>query len=238
MSGPVLSANGIVAGYGAAEQILKGTSITVQPGEIVSIIGPNGAGKSTLLKTIAGLVAARDGEIRLNGTDLTRQNALGRARAGIGFVPQERNVFGAMTVAENLDISGFQEPAKVRERAEALYARYPMLAQKRKALARTLSGGQRQILAMAMGLMNAPSLLLLLEPPAGLSPKAAEELFTAIVALNAGGLPILMVEQHALEALEISTRGYVLVAGRNSREGKGPALAADPEIRRLFLGGE
>ena len=238
MSGPVLSANGIVAGYGAAEQILKGTSITVQPGEIVSIIGPNGAGKSTLLKTIAGLVAARDGEIRLNGTDLTRQNALGRARAGIGFVPQERNVFGAMTVAENLDISGFQEPAKVRERAEALYARYPMLAQKRKALARTLSGGQRQILAMAMGLMNAPSLLLLDEPTAGLSPKAAEELFTAIVALNAGGLPILMVEQHALEALEISTRGYVLVAGRNSREGKGPALAADPEIRRLFLGGE
>lgn len=238
MSGPVLSANGIVAGYGAAEQILKGTSITVQPGEIVSIIGPNGAGKSTLLKTIAGLVAARDGEIRLNGTDVTRQNALGRARAGIGFVPQERNVFGAMTVAENLDISGFQEPAKVRERAEALYARYPMLAQKRKALARTLSGGQRQILAMAMGLMNAPSLLLLDEPTAGLSPKAAEELFTAIVALNAGGLPILMVEQHALEALEISTRGYVLVAGRNSREGKGPALAADPEIRRLFLGGE
>uniref|UniRef100_A0A9E7ZWI9 ABC transporter ATP-binding protein n=1 Tax=Bosea sp. NBC_00436 TaxID=2969620 RepID=A0A9E7ZWI9_9HYPH len=235
--GELLAVDGVVAGYGAAEQILKGTSLKVAPGEIVSIIGPNGAGKSTLLKTIAGLVQARDGTIRLKGGDVTRENALGRAKAGIGFVPQERNVFGAMTVAENLEISGFQEPAKVRERAEEMYARYPMLAEKRKALARTLSGGQRQILAMAMGLMNAPALLLLDEPTAGLSPKAADELFDAIVVLNKGGLPILMVEQHALEALQISTRGYVLVSGRNSREGAGPALATDPEIRRLFLGG-
>lgn len=233
----LLAVDGIVAGYGAAEQILKGTSLTVAPGEIVSIIGPNGAGKSTLLKTIAGLVQARDGTIRLKGGDVTRENALGRAKAGIGFVPQERNVFGAMTVAENLEISGFQEPNKVGERSEQMYARYPMLAEKRKALARTLSGGQRQILAMAMGLMNAPALLLLDEPTAGLSPKAADELFDAIVSLNKGGLPILMVEQHALEALQISTRGYVLVSGRNSREGAGPALATDPEIRRLFLGG-
>ncbi|WP_244492849.1 ABC transporter ATP-binding protein [Bosea sp. Root670] len=235
--GELLVVDGVVAGYGAAEQILKGTSLTVAPGEIVSIIGPNGAGKSTLLKTIAGLVQARDGTIRLKGDDVTRENALGRAKAGIGFVPQERNVFGAMTVAENLEISGFQEPGQVGARAEELYARYPMLAKKRKALARTLSGGQRQILAMAMGLMNAPALLLLDEPTAGLSPKAADELFDAIVALNKGGLPILMVEQHALEALQISTRGYVLVSGRNSREGAGPALATDPEIRRLFLGG-
>ncbi len=235
--GELLAVDGVVAGYGAAEQILKGTSLTVAPGEIVSIIGPNGAGKSTLLKTIAGLVQARDGTIRLKGDDVTRENALGRAKAGIGFVPQERNVFGAMTVAENLEISGFQEPGQVGARAEELYARYPMLAKKRKALARTLSGGQRQILAMAMGLMNAPALLLLDEPTAGLSPKAADELFDAIVALNKGGLPILMVEQHALEALQISTRGYVLVSGRNSREGAGPALATDPEIRRLFLGG-
>jgi branched-chain amino acid transport system ATP-binding protein/neutral amino acid transport system ATP-binding protein len=237
LSGGLLAVDGVVAGYGAAERILKGASLRVEPGEIVSIIGPNGAGKSTLLKTIAGLVAAREGAIVLKGEDVTREGALGRARHGIGFVPQERNVFGAMTVAENLEISGFQEPAKVRERSDELYTRYPMLASKRRALARTLSGGQRQILAMAMGLMNAPALLLLDEPTAGLSPKAAEELFAAIVALNRGGLPILMVEQHALEALEISTRGYVLVAGANSREGPGPALAADPEIRRLFLGG-
>jgi branched-chain amino acid transport system ATP-binding protein len=233
----LLSVEGVVAGYGAAEEILKGTSLRVAPGEIVSIIGPNGAGKSTLLKTVAGLVAARKGRIALNGADVTAAGALGRAKAGIGFVPQERNVFGAMTVAENLEISGFQDPGQVRPRSEELYGRYPMLAEKRRALARTLSGGQRQILAMAMGLMNAPDLLLLDEPTAGLSPKAAEELFDAIVALNKGGLPILMVEQHALEALEISTRGYVLVSGRNSREGAGPALAADPEIRRLFLGG-
>jgi branched-chain amino acid transport system ATP-binding protein/neutral amino acid transport system ATP-binding protein len=233
----LLSVEGVVAGYGAAEEILKGTSLRVAPGEIVSIIGPNGAGKSTLLKTVAGLVAARKGQISLNGADITAANALGRARAGIGFVPQERNVFGAMTVAENLEISGFQDSGGVRTRSEEMYQRYPMLAEKRRALARTLSGGQRQILAMAMGLMNAPSLLLLDEPTAGLSPKAADELFEAIVALNRGGLPILMVEQHALEALEISTRGYVLVSGRNSREGAGPALASDPDIRRLFLGG-
>jgi branched-chain amino acid transport system ATP-binding protein/neutral amino acid transport system ATP-binding protein len=233
----LLSVDGVTAGYGASEEILKGTSLRVAPGEIVSIIGPNGAGKSTLLKTIAGLVQARKGSIVIGGTDVTAEGALGRARHGIGFVPQERNVFGAMSVAENLEISGFQDPAQVKRRSAELYGRYPMLAQKRSALARTLSGGQRQILAMAMGLMNAPALLLLDEPTAGLSPKAAEELFEAIVALNKGGLPILMVEQHALEALEISTRGYVLVSGRNSREGPGPELATDPEIRRLFLGG-
>ena len=233
----LLAVDGIVAGYGAAEEILKGTSIHVESGEIVSIIGPNGAGKSTLLKAIAGLVAAKRGRIVLGGKDVTAEDALGRARHGIGFVPQERNVFGAMTVAENLEISGFRDPKQVRARSDELYGRYPMLADKRRALARTLSGGQRQILAMAMGLMNAPALLLLDEPTAGLSPKAAEDLFEAIVALNRGGLPILMVEQHAVEALQVSTRGYVLVSGSNSREGAGPALATDPEIRRLFLGG-
>jgi branched-chain amino acid transport system ATP-binding protein/neutral amino acid transport system ATP-binding protein len=233
----LLIVDSVVAGYGAAEEILKGTSIRVDDGEIVAIIGPNGAGKSTLLKAIAGLIITKKGRIVLNGRDVTAAGALGRARSGIGFVPQERNVFGAMTVQENLEISGFQNPGEARVRSEALYASHPMLAQKRRALARTLSGGQRQILAMAMGLMNAPALLLLDEPTAGLSPKAAEELFEAIVALNRGGLPILMVEQHAVEALEISTRGYVLVSGRNGREGAGPALASDPEIRRLFLGG-
>jgi branched-chain amino acid transport system ATP-binding protein len=233
----VLAADGIVAGYGAAEQILKGTSIRVEPGEIVTIIGPNGAGKSTLLKAVAGLVAAKEGSIRLEGEDVTARDAQGRARAGISFVPQERNVFGSLTVAENLEISGHLDPGGARRRAEGLYERYPMLAEKRRALARTLSGGQRQILAMAMGLMTDPRLMLLDEPTAGLSPKAADALFNAVVALNRGGLPFLMVEQHAVEALAISTRGYVLVAGRNSAEGPGPELAADPEIRRLFLGG-
>lgn len=234
---PLLSVEGIVAGYGAAEQILKGCSLRLEVGEIVSIIGPNGAGKSTLLKTIAGLVPTKGGRITLMGKDISAQDALGRSRHGIGFVPQERNVFATMTVADNLDISGFQNPGQTRVRRDELYARYPMLAQKRTALARTLSGGQRQILAMAMGLMNAPTILLLDEPTAGLSPKAADELFDTILALNSSGLAILMVEQHAVEALEISTRGYVLVSGRNSHEGAGPALASDPDIRRLFLGG-
>jgi branched-chain amino acid transport system ATP-binding protein len=233
----VLAVEGIVAGYGAAEEILKGTSLRVEPGEIVTIIGPNGAGKSTFLKAVAGLVATKAGAIRLAGSDVTGSDAQGRARAGISFVPQERNVFGSLTVAENLEISGYLDPAGTAARAAAMYERYPMLAAKRRALARTLSGGQRQILAMAMGLMSDPKLMLLDEPTAGLSPKAADELFDAVVALNRGGLPILMVEQHAVEALAISTRGYVLVAGRNGAEGPGAGLAADPEIRRLFLGG-
>ncbi|CEJ11561.1 ABC transporter ATP-binding protein [Phreatobacter sp. AB_2022a] len=233
----ILEVEAVVAGYGAAEEIVKGASMRVGDDEIVTIIGPNGAGKSTFLKVVAGLVAAKAGAIRLGGEDVTGRDAQGRARAGISFVPQERNVFGSLTVAENLEISGFLDPAGTARRVEALYERYPMLAAKRRALARTLSGGQRQILAMAMGLMTDPKLMLLDEPTAGLSPKAADELFDAVVALNRGGLPILMVEQHAVEALAISTRGYVLVAGRNSAEGAGPALAADPEIRRLFLGG-
>lgn len=233
----LLDVREVVAGYGAAEQILKGTSLSVAAGEIVSIIGPNGAGKSTLLKVIAGLVPARQGRILLAGADVTTADALGRARHGISFVPQERNIFGAMSVAENLEISGFRQGARARERSAQLYDRYPMLADKRHVAARTLSGGQRQILAMAMGLMAEPSLLLLDEPTAGLSPKAAEDLFEAILALNREGLPILMVEQHALEALEISSRAYALVAGRNNREGAGPVLASDPDIRRLFLGG-
>lgn len=232
-----LVAEGLVAGYGAAEQILKGTSMRVEPGEIVTIIGPNGAGKSTFLKAVAGLLKISAGNIAVGGRDVTREDAIGRAKAGIAFVPQEANVFGRLTVAENLSISGFLTPGETARRVEEMYARYPMLAEKRRALARTLSGGQRQILAMAMGLMSAPSLILLDEPTAGLSPKAADELFDAVVALNKTGLPVLMVEQHAVESLEISHRGYVLVSGRNSVDGEGPALARDPEIRRLFLGG-
>jgi branched-chain amino acid transport system ATP-binding protein/neutral amino acid transport system ATP-binding protein len=233
----VLVAENIVGGYGASEEILKGATVWVGPGEIVTIIGPNGAGKSTLLKAIAGLLEAREGRILFHDADVTAGGALDRARAGIAFVPQERNVFGTLSVAENLSISAFLAPHEAAARAERIYHRYAMLAEKRKAQARTLSGGQRQILAMAMGLMSQPKLMLLDEPTAGLSPKAADELFDAIVALNRDGLPVLMVEQHAIEALNISTRGYVLVAGRTETEGEGRALAADPDIRRLFLGG-
>lgn len=233
----VLRLEQVEGGYSTAEQILKGASLDVNSGEIVTIIGPNGAGKSTLLKAAAGLLPLSAGRVLLHGADVTRQDALGRARHGLSFVPQERNVFGALTVLENLVISAFLAPRAARRRAEEMFARYPLLAARRRALARTLSGGQRQILAMAMGLMTAPSLLLLDEPTAGLSPRAADELFDAVQALNADGMPVLMVEQHAVEALEISTRGYVLVAGRETAQGHGPALARDPAIRRLFLGG-
>jgi branched-chain amino acid transport system ATP-binding protein len=233
----MLKAEGLVAGYGAAEEILKGASVEVHAGEIVTIIGPNGAGKSTLLKAIAGLVPLKGGSVVMNGADLIRKDALGRSKAGLAFVMQEKNVFGTMSVAENLEIASFGNPSGMSQRRESVYGRYPILADKRKALARTLSGGQRQFLAMGMGLMTEPKLLLLDEPTAGLSPKAAEELFQAIIELNQSGLPVLMVEQHALEALEISTRGYVIVTGRNAATGGGPELATDPEIRRLFLGG-
>jgi branched-chain amino acid transport system ATP-binding protein len=232
-----LAVEEVVGGYGASERILKGASIRVEQHEIVTIIGPNGAGKSTLLKAVAGLVNAREGRIVLDGKDLSGASVSERARAGIAFVPQERNVFGSLSIAENLAVSGFLDPAGMAARRDEMYGRYPMLAEKRKAQARTLSGGQRQILAMAMGLMSEPKLMLLDEPTAGLSPKAADELFDAIVALNRTGLPILMVEQHAVEALEISTRGYVFVAGRAETDGEGSKLANDPEIRRLFLGG-
>ncbi|MCF3933138.1 ABC transporter ATP-binding protein [Acuticoccus sp. M5D2P5] len=233
----LLTVEGAVAGYGAAEEILKGTAIRVEAGEIVTVIGPNGAGKSTLLKAVAGLLPLKAGRIVFEGEDVTRGDALARARNGLAFVPQERNVFGTLSVDENLVTSAFLWPADARKRADALYDKYPMLAEKRRQLARTLSGGQRQILAMAMGLMTSPRIMLLDEPTAGLSPSAADALFDAIVTLNREGMPILMVEQHAVEALEVSHRGYVVVSGRTEAEGEGRGLAADPEIRRLFLGG-
>jgi branched-chain amino acid transport system ATP-binding protein/neutral amino acid transport system ATP-binding protein len=230
----VLAVENIVAGYGAAERTLKDVSIHVGKGEIVTIIGPNGAGKSTLLKTISGLVRPTNGRIALEDVDVTQAGPIRRTQAGISFVPQERNVFGKLSVAENIAISTFLAPSAPR--ARAIYERFPLLAERRNSLARTLSGGQRQILAIAMGLVTQPRLLLLDEPTAGLSPRVADELFETIVGLNAEGLPILMVEQHAIEALSISKRGYVLVAGQNAVDGPGPDLAAAPEIRRLFLG--
>jgi branched-chain amino acid transport system ATP-binding protein/neutral amino acid transport system ATP-binding protein len=160
-----------------------------------------------------------------------------RARGGIAFVPQEANIFPAMTVRENLEMGGFLEPREVTPRIEALFTRFPLLAEKRRAAARTLSGGQRQVLAMAMALMVHPRLLLLDEPSAGLSPKAAETLFETIMDIHAQGTTIAMVEQNAREALAIANRGVVLVDGRTARVGNAREMADDPEIRRLFLGG-
>ncbi len=234
----LLEVEGVVGGYGAADEILKGISVALAPRRMAAIVGPNGAGKSTLLKAIAGILKTKSGQIRLAGETLTGLPPRGIAARGVAFVPQEANIFGSLTVRENLEMGGYLEPAsKVRTRVEALFARFPMLAEKRRRAARTLSGGQRQILAMAMALMVEPKLLLLDEPSAGLSPKAAEFLFDSIAAIHAEGTAILMVEQNALEALAIAEEGIVLVDGRVARTGEAKALAADPEVRRLFLGG-
>ena len=233
-----LAVEEIVAGYSAADMILKGVSIRVEPGEVVSIIGPNGAGKSTLFKIIAGLLPAREGRVVFDGAEIHRLDARTVAARGIAFVPQERNVFPSMSVHENLEMGGFTAPpARVRSRTGSIYERFPELARKRRYAARTLSGGQRQILAMATALMVDPKLLLLDEPSAGLSPAASERLFETIGAINRQNVSIAIVEQNALEALGISHRAYVLVDGRNLREGAAPALAADPDVRRAFLGG-
>jgi branched-chain amino acid transport system ATP-binding protein len=234
----LLEISGLRGGYAAADEIVKGADLTVAAGEIVALIGPNGAGKSTLLKLVAGLLRPSGGHVVFKGRDIAGLGAPEISRSGLSFVPQERNVFGTMSVAENLEMGGYIDGSHVRQRMAELYERFPMLADKRRAAARTLSGGQRQILAMAVALMNAPELLLLDEPTAGLSPRAAEELFGTILALNRSGVAILMVEQNALEALEVSARAYVLVQGRPEREGRADELAADPTVRDLFLGGK
>lgn len=237
MTGPLLSARGVVAGYAAADMILKGVDLDVHPGEVVAIIGPNGAGKSTLLKAIAGILVPSAGSITLDGAAIAGHPPREIAARGLAFVPQEQNVFPTMSVSENLEMGGFIQPKETPRRIEAIFARFPILAEKRRQAARTLSGGQRQMLAMAMALMVEPRVLLLDEPSAGLSPVAAEALFDTIRGINAEGTAIAMVEQNALEALSIARRGVILVDGRNAREGAAAALASDPDVRRIFLGG-
>jgi branched-chain amino acid transport system ATP-binding protein/neutral amino acid transport system ATP-binding protein len=232
----LLSVAGLVAGYSAVDEILKGVDLVVDRGEIVAVIGPNGAGKSTLLKAIAGILKLKAGSVTLAGTRIDGRPAREISMLGLAFVPQEHNIFPTMSVAENLEIGGYVDRRRARGKIAAILERFPILAQKRRHAARTLSGGQRQILAMAVALMVEPTLLLLDEPSAGLSPIAAEALFATIVAINRGGVAITMVEQNAREAPAIAHRGYILVDGRNSRSGEAAVLAADPEVKRLFLG--
>jgi branched-chain amino acid transport system ATP-binding protein len=234
---PVLSATGIVAGYGGADEILKGVDFSIAPGEIACIIGPNGAGKSTLLKTIAGLLIPKHGTVSLAGDDITGQLPRDIARRGLAYVPQEHNIFATLTVRENLEMGSYLETGGIEARIAQAFARFPVLGSKRRHAARTLSGGERQMLAMAMAMVVEPRVLLLDEPSAGLSPVAAEALFDAIVEINREGLAIGMVEQNASEALAISHRAYILVDGRNSRTGDAKTLGSDPDVRRLFLGG-
>ncbi len=232
----LLSAEAIVAGYTAADEVLKGVTLSVDRGEIVGIIGPNGAGKSTLLKVVAGILRPSAGLVRLDGREITGRAPREISALGVAFVPQEANVFASLSVKENLEMGGFVDPRGTRGKIDAIFARFPMLADKRRQAARTLSGGQRQILAMAMALMVAPSVLLLDEPSAGLAPRAADILFDTIRAINAEGVAIVMVEQNAHEALALAARAYILVDGRNSRTGVAAELARDPDVRRIFLG--
>ena len=201
----LLDVEGIVGGYASAEHIVKGVALSADTDEVVTIIGPNGAGKSTALKLISGLLSPSQGRVLIGGEDITGQSPQAIAKAGLGFVPQERNVFGSLTIAENLEVSCLFERSAAKKRMEEAYARFPMLFEKRRISAQSLSGGQRQILAIAMALMGNPRALLLDEPTAGLSPKAAHELFAYIRSIANEGIAILMVEQNALEFLEVST---------------------------------
>jgi branched-chain amino acid transport system ATP-binding protein/neutral amino acid transport system ATP-binding protein len=232
----LLVATGVVAGYGAQDEILKGVDLVVDKNEVVCVIGPNGAGKSTLLKAIAGLLRPKSGSVTLNGRDIAGLPAREISRLGLAYVPQEFNVFPTLSVRENLEIGGYIDGKAAARRIEGVLGRFPPLIGKQRHAARTLSGGERQMLAMAMALMVEPAVLLLDEPSAGLSPVAAERLFDAIVAIHKDGVAVAIVEQNANEALAISDRAYLLVDGKNSRTGAAKTLAADAEIRRLFLG--
>ena len=233
----LLAAQGIVAGYGPHDEVLKGVGLAAHRRELVVLIGPNGAGKSTLIKAIAGLVRPREGTILFDGLPLNGLRPREITRRGIAYVPQERNVFPSLTVEENLEIGGYIERRKTSERMRAVYERLPMLAERRSQVSRVLSGGQRQVLAMGMALMVAPRLLLLDEPSAGLSPTASSDLFALIKGLHCEGMTIVMVEQNAVQALALADRAYLLVDGRNAREGPAGELAADATIRQAFLGG-
>jgi branched-chain amino acid transport system ATP-binding protein len=233
----MLTVSNVIAGYGAHDEVLKGVGMTVAEKEMVVLIGPNGAGKSTLLKSIAGFLKPREGAITYRDKPIGGLKPREITRQGIAFVPQEANVFPSLSIEANLEIGGYVDRKATKERIQAAYARFPILAERRRQEARTLSGGQRQMLAVAMALMAAPRLMLLDEPSAGLSPAASQELFGLIKGLQREGITIIMVEQNALDALEIADRGYLLVDGQNARDGEARALAADAEVRQAFLGG-
>jgi branched-chain amino acid transport system ATP-binding protein/neutral amino acid transport system ATP-binding protein len=233
----MLSVSNVVAGYGAHDEVLKGVGLAVAERELVVLIGPNGAGKSTLLKSIAGFLKPREGAIVFENRPIAGLKPREITRQGIAFVPQEANVFPSLSIEANLEMGGYVDRRATKERIKANFARFPALAERRAQEARTLSGGQRQMLAVAMALMAAPRLMLLDEPSAGLSPAASAELFDLVKALHREGMTVVMVEQNALDALAIADRGYLLVDGSNAREGRASELATDDEVRHAFLGG-
>ena len=232
----LLDAREIVAGYLPGVDILKGCSLTVHDREIVGVIGPNGAGKSTLVKAVFGLVPVRSGSVHLRGDDITDRPPHELVRRGVGYVPQLRNVFAALTVEENLRMGSYLKRHTFHERCDEIVTLFPSLAGRREQRAGSLSGGQRQMLAMARALMMEPSVLLLDEPSAGLSPMMQDDVFDRIVSVNQAGVSVLMVEQNASRCLEIAHRGYVLDQGRNAYTGSGAELLADDKVIDLYLG--
>ncbi|MEM8951772.1 MAG: ABC transporter ATP-binding protein [Pseudomonadota bacterium] len=232
----VLELDDVVGGYGET-QILHGVSMRVNQGEIVAIIGPNGAGKSTAMKAVFGLLRLASGQVRLAGEDITNTPPDQVVKKGVCYVPQTANIFPTLTVEENLEMGAYVRNDDIRPRLGEIYEMFPPLKEKRRQVAGTLSGGQRQMVAMGKALMLEPRILLVDEPTAGLSPKFRGEIFHIIKDINATGTPILMVEQNAKQALAIAARGYILVDGRNRLEDTGPNLLANEEVGKMFLGG-
>ena len=226
----------MTAGYGDGPDIISSCSITANRGEIVAILGPNGAGKSTAMKAMLGLLKLKSGSVTLNGEDISKINPQDRVKKGISFVPQTRNVFAELTVRENLEIGGFLTQGSLENKIESIYSLFPILSEKKTQVVGQLSGGQRQQVALGRALMSDPSVLMLDEPTAGVSPIVMDELFEHIIKVKKTNVAVIMVEQNAKQALSISDRGYVLVTGQNKFEGSGNDLLEDPEVRRSFLG--
>ena len=232
----MLKASAVVAGYVRGLPVVHGASVEVAAREVVAVIGPNGAGKSTLLKAIAGLVHRESGSIRFQDKELSSLKAHEVVRAGVGYVPQTANVFTTLTIHENLKVGGHLLRGERAARLERAYALFPMLAEKRGERARTLSGGQRQMLAIARALMTDPQLLMLDEPTAGLAPRIVEEVFPQLRRLAGSGVAVLMVEQNARAALRASDRGYVFAEGKNALQGTAAELLDNPVVNEIFLG--
>ena len=234
--GVVLAAEDVVAGYVREVDILNGVTVTVRRGEIVTVVGPNGAGKSTLIKAIFGLLKPREGRVLLDGADITGAKPHTITRRGMNYVPQLDNVFPSLTVEENLEV-GSLDTSRTAAQIARMYELFPRLGERRRQTAGTMSGGERQMVAMARALMTDPQVLLLDEPSAGLAPAFVEAIFEKIADVNRAGVTIVMVEQNARRALGMSDRGYVLDVGSNRFEGRGSELLSDEQVAQLYLGG-